>query len=67
MKCPRCGLLNTSVYSGKDIVYKSGTVVYKRYRRCGSCGYKFRTIERMYTEEQVHAHRYASRKKEKKS
>ena len=41
MKCPCCGENNTSVTShGKTMKYS-----YIRYRKCNSCGHKFKTVE----------------------
>ena len=41
MNCPHCGKDNTRVYGGKETAFGS----YERYRKCLSCGIKFKTIE----------------------
>ena len=41
MKCPKCNLDNTTVW-GKRVLKNGNT---RRYRRCLSCGYNFKTTE----------------------
>ena len=41
MKCPVCGIDNTTVSSGHHT--EKGN--YQRYKRCNNCGHRFKTIE----------------------
>lgn len=53
MNCPKCKTDNNGVKAA--YVMKDGE--YKRYRHCFNCGSTFRTIERVYTQEEVNEHK----------
>lgn len=42
MKCPKCQRNNDKVYRGYDKDYS-----HIRYRKCLSCGYRFKSVERL--------------------